>query len=127
MYASDGTAARAAFAALQQRWGGTCGDAVACMERDIELLLMHYEFPKAHWEALRTTNALERVNKEFKRRSKSMETVSAEGLKPLLAFTALRLEFGWSTTPITSGKLSHLTYRERLEDRLENVTKSLMN
>jgi len=37
-----------------------------------------------------------------------MEQLGSNGLKALLAFTALRLEFGWSTTPITSAKLANL-------------------
>lgn len=126
-YAADKDAARAAFEALKARWSPSCADAVRCMERDIEALLVHYEFPKAHWEALRTTNPIERVNKEFKRRSKSMEQVGADGLKTILAFTALRLELGWSTTPITSNKLSRLVYRERQEARLEELEKSLIH
>lgn len=127
-YAADGTAARAAFAALKARWGATCGDAVASLERDLEALLVHYEFPKAHWDALRTTNPIERINREFKRRSKTMETIGADGLKVLLAFTALRLEFGWATTPITSGKLAHIGSRAAWEARqLEAVTKGLMH
>jgi len=36
----------------------------------------NYAFPPEHWDALRTTNPIERVNKEFKRRSKAMEVVS---------------------------------------------------
>jgi putative transposase len=92
----------------------------------MEALLVHYDFPKEHWETLRTTNPIERVNKKFKRRSRAMETVSADGLKALLAFTAMRLEYGWSTTPITSTKLSHMAYRERQADRLEQLTRSLL-
>ena len=97
-------------------------------EKDLPALLCHYDFPREYWSALRTTNPIERVNKEFKRRSKSMETVSSDGLKALLAFTALRLEFGWATTPITSNKLTHLAYRERREaNRLEIMTKALLH
>jgi putative transposase len=125
-YAEGKQAALTAFAALKARWEKTCGDAVAKLEKDLEALLVHYDFPKEHWEALRTTNPIERVNKEFKRRSKAMETVSADGLKALLAFTAMRLEYGWSTTPITSNKLSHLAYRERQADRLEQLARSLL-
>jgi putative transposase len=107
-YAAGRIEATEAFAALKQRWQANAGDAVERMEKDIEALLCHYDFPREHWNALRTTNPIERVNKEFKRRSKSMEQMSADGLKALLAFTALRLEFGWSTTPITSPKLANL-------------------
>jgi putative transposase len=127
-YAADGDTARTSFVALKAQWTATCGDAVECMERDLEALLVHYEFPKEHWDALRTTNPIERINKEFKRRSKAMETIGPDGLKVLLAFTALRLEFGWATTPITSKKLAHLGSRAAWEAKqLEAVTKGLLN
>ena len=126
-YAEGVPAARAAFAALEERWGAVCDDAVECFRRDLDALLVHYEFPREHWEALRTTNPIERVNKEFKRRSKAMETVSPAGLKALLAFTALRLEFGWVMTPLTSNKLTHLRYREHLNvKRIEALTEGLL-
>jgi putative transposase len=127
-YAADGTVARAAFATLKAQWSGTCGDAVECMERDLDALLVHYDFPREHWDALRTTNPIERINKEFKRRSKAMETIGADGLKSLLAFTAIRLEFGWQTTPISSRKLAHLGSRAAWEAKqLDAVTKGLLN
>lgn len=126
-YADDLAGARSALDDLRRTWCKNASDAVECLERDIEALLAHYEFPRPHWDALRTTNPIERVNKEFKRRSKAMEVVSSDGLKALLAFTALRLEFGWAQTPITSNKLTKLKWREVRERQLENVTKSLMN
>ena len=127
-YAADGAAARAAFDALRARWGATCGDAVESLARDLDALLVHYEFPQTHWDALRTTNPIERINKEFKRRSKSMETIGPDGLKVLLAFTALRLEYGWATTPITSGKLAHMGSRAAWEARqLDAITKGLLH
>jgi putative transposase len=126
-YAEGKAQAQAAFAALKERWTAVCNDAIARLEKDLDALLAHYDFPREHWEALRTTNPIERVNKEFKRRFKAMETIGPEGLKALLAFTALRLEFGWSTTPITSNKLSKLVYRERQQKRMEAVTRPLLN
>ena len=97
------------------------------MERDIDALLAHYAFPSDHWEALRTTNPIERVNKEFKRRSKAIEVVSPDGLKSVLAFTAIRLEYGWAQTPISSNKLRGLKYHELRERELEETTTSLLN
>ena len=107
-YADNKTAALAAHAAFETRWRQHCADAVTRFTKDVEQLFCHYDFPREHWAALRTTNPIERVNKEFKRRSKSMETLGADGLKALLAFTALRLEFGWSTTSISNPKLANL-------------------
>jgi len=101
-YAQDEAHARSAFLALKSRWESNCDDAVDRLERDIDVLLTHYQFPKEHWAALRTTNPIERVNKEVKRRARSMETMTADGLKALLAFTALRLEYGWASSSITA-------------------------
>ena len=108
-YAEGRAAAQEAFAVFRSRWMPLCDDAVVRFEKDFEALLTHYDFPREHWNALRTTNPIERVNKELKRRSKAMEQMGSDGLKALLAFTALRLEFGWSTTPINSAKLSNLS------------------
>jgi Transposase, Mutator family len=120
--------ARSFFQTLKERWTKDAGDAVVCLEKDIDVLLTHYDFPREHWDALRTTNPIERVNKEFKRRSKAMEVIGPDGLKALLAFTALRLEFGWSRTPITAPCLKHLKKgSERQLQPIDTVIKSLLN
>jgi len=97
------------------------------MARDRASLLAHDDLPREHWDALRTTNPIERVNKEFKRRSKAMEVVGSEGHKALLAFTALRLEFGWTQAPMTSGKMLNLKPRWRQTKQLEVLKESLLN
>ena len=118
--------------AFKDRWQPMSGDAVARFEKDIAALFVHYEFPRECWAALRTTNPIERVNKEFKRRSKSMEQMGPDGLKALLAFTALRLEYGWSMTPINSAKLANLnlspTKRGHLAAaQLDVLSRTLLN
>ncbi len=118
-YARGDTEARVAFDLLKTRWNATCDDAVERLERDLPELLAHYAFPREHWAALRTTNPIERVNKEFKRRARAMETVSPDGLKALLAFTALRLEFGWMTSSVEAEGHGLRGYR-RLRDATEN-------
>jgi len=130
-YASGRVPAEACFAELKQRWESLAGDAVARFEKDLAALLCHYDFPREYWSALRTTNPIERVNKEFKRRSKSMEQMGSDGLKALLAFTAVRLEFGWSTTPLTSAKLTNLllapTRQGHPSTSIDAVTQGLLN
>lgn len=130
-YAAGRQSAEEAYAAFKSRWQPVCADAVAKVEKDLDALFCHYDFPREHWVALRTTNPIERVNKEFKRRSKAMEQLGSDGLKALLAFTALRLEFGWSTTPISSAKLANLylapTRRAHPSSQLEAVTRELFN
>ena len=56
-----------------------------------------------------------------------MDTIGPDGLKVVLAFTALRLELGWATTPITSGKLASLRYRELQAAKLEALTTALLH
>lgn len=130
-YASSRTEAEAAFAAFKGRWQPLCADAVARFEKDLDALFCHYDFPPEHWAALRTTNPIERVNKELKRRTKSMEQLGSDGLHALLAFTALRLEFGWATTPISSPKLANLNLapsrRDHPSAQLEAITKALIH
>jgi len=52
--------------------------AVKCLENVIDRCLTFFSFPKEEWISLRTTNIIERVNKEFKRRTKSMEILAGE-------------------------------------------------
>jgi len=108
MYASSEDAARKAFAALETAFGNDAQRAVACLKKDLDPLLVHYRFDERFWRALKTTNAIERLNKEFKRRTKSMETVGESTLQVILAFTALRLEAGWRMHAIDSPALDNL-------------------
>jgi putative transposase len=95
MYARDEGEARGAFQALKAAMGQDCARAVSCIEKDLDSLTSHYSFPEDVRRALKTTNAVERIHKEFKRRSRSMEGMSEMTLTTLVAFTALRLEMGW--------------------------------
>ena len=51
---------------------GRSGEAVArSLEESSEELLMYFRFPESQWKSLRTTNAIERLNQEFRRRVKT--------------------------------------------------------
>jgi putative transposase len=108
MYASSENAARLAFQELKAAMGADAERAVHCIEKDLDSLLVHYRFDKSLWRGLKTTNPIERVNREFKRRTKSMDTLGERTLQVLVAFTAIRLEYGWQTTPLDSGRLTEL-------------------
>jgi len=59
-------------------------------------LLRFHEFPKAMWKSLRSTNTLENLNREFRRRTKtqaSFSTKQAAVTLPcgLIAFGQIRL------------------------------------
>lgn len=95
MYADSYQDAKSAFEVLKRQMGGDGKCAVSCLEKDLESLLVQYTFDKSYWRTLKTTNPVERVNKELKRRAKSMEGLGERSLTCLTAFTALRLEMGW--------------------------------
>jgi len=123
MYADSENAARLAFQELKAAMGTDAERAVACIEKDLDSLLAHYRFEKSLWRALKTTNPIERVNKEFKRRTKSMETLGEKTLQTLVAFTALRLEYNWQINPVNSSSWAALNgpKHNQIESALESL------
>ena len=63
--------------------------AVACLKRDLEACLTFYAFPKAHWKTIRTTNVLERLFGEVKKRSHKMAAAFRNENSCLLMFYAV--------------------------------------
>lgn len=60
--------------------------------------LTFYDFPKKHWKKIRTVNALERMNREQKRRTRVAGLFpSVESCERLLVSVAIRLHEDWST------------------------------
>ena len=59
-------AARAAYDAFLKKWTPLCPPVARSLEEAGLELLTFYTFPKAMWKSLRTTNALENLNREFR-------------------------------------------------------------
>jgi putative transposase len=112
MYATSEADARQAFGALKSAMENDADRAIRVIERDLESLLAHYKFERRFWRTLRTTNPIERVNKELKRRTKSMETLGEKTLQVLLAFTAMRLEYHWQRFAVDSAHLEKLASKK---------------
>ena len=55
-----------------------------------ETLFTFLRFPASQWKALRTTNALERINEEFRRRTKTQASLPSEEAVLFLLFGLLR-------------------------------------
>jgi len=96
VYAEDGLVARAAYEAFVTKWTLLCPAVARSLEEAAELLLTFYAFPKAMWRALRTTNTLENLNREFRRRTKTQASFSSEEaavtlLYALVAFGQIQL------------------------------------
>lgn len=96
IYAGDGLAARKAYDAFVTKWTTLCPAVVRSLEEGGAELLTFYEFPKAAWKSLRTTNPLETLNREFRRRTKTQasfgtETAAVTLLYGLVAFGQIRM------------------------------------
>jgi transposase-like protein len=96
IYAEDGLAARAAVDAFVKKWSSLCpAVAKSLQEAGLELLTF-YDFPKPMWKSLRTTNTIETLNREFRRRTKTHASFSTENaaltvLYGLVAFGQIQL------------------------------------
>ena len=94
--ATDGIAARKAYDAFVAKWSKLCPAVAQSLEEAGHELLTFYEFPKAMWRALRTTNPLENLNREFRRRTKTQASFGREDaavtlLYGLVAFGQIRM------------------------------------
>jgi putative transposase len=78
MRASDGLAARKARDAFLVKWERLCPAVARSLEEAGLELLTFYKYPRSMWRALRTTNALENLNREFRRRTKTQASFSRE-------------------------------------------------
>ena len=50
-------------------------------------MLTFFTFPKAQWKALRTTNTIERLHEEFRRRVKTQGSLPSEDAAVVLLFS----------------------------------------
>jgi len=99
-YASSREKAITLFAEFKAKWEKLVPSAVKCLENSLDACLTFFNFPEEEWISLRTTNIIERLNKEFRRRTKPMEIVAGErSCYTLLAFIALKMELHWRSTP----------------------------
>ena len=113
-YASSKKKAIEFFVKFKSRWKEEIPSAVRCLEQSIDMCLTFLNFPEVEWISLRTTNIIERLNKEFKRRTKPMEIVAGElACYRLLAFISLRMELHWRSNLL--GKVrNNLPYFKKL-------------
>jgi putative transposase len=90
-----------AVAAFVERYQKTYPTAVACLQRDLSACLTFYAFPKEHWKTIRTTNVIERLFGQVKRRSQKMAAaLRNEGSCLLLFYAVIRsLKFHRLTMP----------------------------
>ncbi|MCJ7595928.1 MAG: IS256 family transposase [Desulfobacterales bacterium] len=116
-YASSKQKAMEFFDTFKENWQKDLPSAVKCLENSIDACLTFFICPEEEWISLRTTNIIERLNKEFKRRTKPMEIVAGENAcYMLLAFVSLKMEVHWRSNPL--GKVHmNLPFFKRLAQK----------
>ena len=60
------------FKSWKKKWYKSASKSVACLERDIDILLNFFDCPKNHRIKVRTTNVIERTFREVRRRTRPM-------------------------------------------------------
>jgi putative transposase len=78
VYATGRHDATRAYTRMQQRWRTRCAAVAESLAEGGDELLTFYRFPSAQWKALRSTNIIERLHGELRRRIKSQATWSTE-------------------------------------------------
>lgn len=100
VYAKSETKAREAYAAFERKWSKLCPGVVTSLREGGEELFTFFSFPKAQWKTLRTTNVIERLNEDFRRRVKTQCSFPSEDSATALLFALvgrikLRRIDGW--------------------------------
>jgi transposase-like protein len=99
--ASNRTEAIGLFRQWKRRWQGQAPKAVACLERDLEELLAFFDCPKAHWKRLRTTNVIERLFVEVRRRIRTMCAFTTRDSCERILFSVFdRMNQQWTRHPL---------------------------
>ncbi len=112
VYADSEAAARRAYRRFDRKWEKNCPGVVKSLREGGDELLTFHRYPQGMWKVLRTTNSIERMNEEFRRRVKTQGSLpNAEaGLKLLYGLHAvgaitLRRMHGWRELPSVVKKL----------------------
>jgi putative transposase len=87
VYAASGDAARTAYTAFERTWAKRCPGVVTSLREGGDELLTFFRFPKAQWKTLRTTNTIERLHEEFRRRVKTQGSLPSEDAALVLLFS----------------------------------------
>jgi len=113
VYADDLETAQKAYDSFCAKWSKLCVEVVTSLQEAGHDLLTFYRYPKSQWKSLRTTNQIERLNGEFRRRTKTQGSFSNEKsalvlLWALVAFGQIQMRkiSGWKEMPEVAAMLN---------------------
>jgi transposase-like protein len=84
--ADDIATAKAAHAAFMRKWGRKAESVARSLDEAGADLLTFMNFPQAQWRSLKTTNIVERLNNEFRRRTKTQGVFPTQSSVLVLLF-----------------------------------------
>lgn len=113
--------AKEALQAFKREYVKIYPSAVGRLESDLDQALTFFLFPSAHWKRIRTSNRLERLNKEVRRRLNVIGRHPSEaGCLSLVYATCKRYEIG--KYGFKSNDLVQALWKRLREQKLEMIT-----
>jgi transposase-like protein len=89
------------FRIWSARWKGQAERAVRCLEVDLEQMLAFYDCPQTYWKRLRTTNVIERLFVEVRRRIRTMCAFTTRDSCERILFSVFdRMNTHWRKHPL---------------------------
>jgi transposase-like protein len=99
--ASHRSQAISLFRRWKRRWQPQAPKAVHCLEEDLEELLAFFDCPSVHWKRLRTTNVIERLFVEVRRRIRTMCAFTTRSSCERILFSVFeRMNQHWTRHPL---------------------------
>ena len=89
IYADTRAEMQARREAFRKKWRGTCRGVADSLEEAGERLFAFTRLDPSQWRSARTTNAIERLNEEFRRRIKTQTVLPAAETAPMLFWALL--------------------------------------
>lgn len=86
VYAESEGEAQTAYDGFLRKWRRLAAGVARSLEEGGEELMTFLRFPKSQWKAIRTTNVIERLNQEFRRRVKTQVCFPTETAVLLVLF-----------------------------------------
>jgi transposase-like protein len=109
IYAEDAKEVEKQRTKFRKKWRLKCAAVADSLEEAGDALFTFTKFPSSQWKALRTTNAIERINEEFRRRTKTQASLPGEEAVLLLMYgllrsgqIRLRRMVGWKDIPTSN-------------------------
>lgn len=89
------------FRTWKKKWQACAPTAVACVEKDLEALLQFFETPPELWKKLRSTNVIERLFVEVRRRIRTMcAFTTRQSCERILYSVFDRMNTYWEKRPL---------------------------